>query len=383
MPDGKLKYVTLEEAAEIMKQTIVGTRLNIKKGELFAYIYHPCLSSCPSFKLSSFGFGSNPAIFEIFDSTPSLASFFDQETLDDYCRLVPPLSWLNGKVSCHKIKVIDINGLPPTSENPYRTLSKTDGCIEPGGVFHMRHGWEFKEKDILLDIEEVQRFREEDNDITQIGNDSISESRPGKITISTPLLAPITSINPDNSFKKGGAFWIIRFEGKEFKPIKHVDGLQYIAILLDRPETSISCQDLYQSKGGPPLETTLENEVIGRDLRIRGFTPQPIGNIKKQYLKEEYGDLKQRLSISSLEEQEDIREKMTKLESYLKKRERNFADPNDKKAQINISKCLKTAYKVIREANMEVLEKHLRDNIRPDRAFGLRYTGSITWEIII
>jgi regulatory protein YycI of two-component signal transduction system YycFG len=84
-----------------------------------------------------------------------------------------------------------------------------------------------------------------------------------------------------------------------------------------------------------------------------------------------------------MEEQEEIQKKMKDLMPYLNLKKRNFADPNDKKAQVNIRKRLDTAYEAIRKENMNDLAEYLQSSIVTDDAYGLRYTGPIIWEITI
>jgi hypothetical protein len=175
--------------------------------------------------------------------------------------------------------------------------------------------------------------------------------------------------------------WRVGFNGKE-RIIDPLDGVHYIAILLETPGKSISCRDLFQSASGKtPDKVMSEGAAIDEGLQV-GSSKQSIssGKERKIYL-EKYRELKDKLRDASMEEQEEIKEQMAKIMPYLKKR--NFADPNDKKAQVNMKKRLNTAYKAIRESGMKEMAKHLQDNIKTDDAYGLRYTGDIAWEIII
>jgi len=189
---------------------------------------------------------------------------------------------------------------------------------------------------------------------------------------------------PANLFKRVSDFWQIRYEGKESNPIKHVDGLLYISHLLKHPGTCISCQKLHQSVSGKAtIGIMSENEISGNKLSI-GFGKQSIDTSKaRKVCSEKYQEFQDKLSTVSLEEQECIKEQMAALEPYLRAKKRNFADPNDKKAQVNIKKRLETAYQAIRKANMTEMEEHLRKYITSDDAYGLRYIGSLTWDIII
>jgi hypothetical protein len=64
-------------------------------------------------------------------------------------------------------------------------------------------------------------------------------------------------------------------------------------------------------------------------------------------------------------------------------KERSFADPDKKKLQSNIKKRLADAYEALLKNGMKKLDKHLRDNIKPDGKYGLWYLGHIRWDITI
>ena len=93
-----------------------------------------------------------------------------------------------------------------------------------------------------------------------------------------------------------------------------------------------------------------------------------------------YNELKSDLEkAESNMERQEIKKEMNDIISHLRKR--TFADPDTKKAQSNIRKRLKTAYKAIDKAGIKGLAKHLRDYIKPDNAYGLYYSGATTWDI--
>ena len=194
-------------------------------------------------------------------------------------------------------------------------------------------------------------------------------------------------IKADNFFtRENRDLWHIGFEGEDVR-IKHIDGLLYIGYLLDplrEPGKSISCRDLYQAASGQmPYITISEDEAINQDLHV-GSSKQSIGIDKaRKICSEEYEELQVKLSLASMEEQEKIKEKMAKLESYLNIKDRIFVDPNDKKVQTNIKKRLDKAYEVISKANMKDMAKYLCNHIKTDDAYGLRYTGSKMWEVTI
>lgn len=187
-----------------------------------------------------------------------------------------------------------------------------------------------------------------------------------------------------NYFKRSGDFWTIQFEGNQSKPIKHVDGLLYMAYLLERPGNPISCRDLYQSASGSTLTgaTMDKNTAIDEGLNIGGSRQVVNDEKAKQIYAKKYRELQNSLnSAESNLERLEIEKDMEDLLPYLK--EKTFAKPDDKKAQANIKKRLDVAYGVILKADMASLEKHFRHNIKKDDAYGLQYGGTVSWEIII
>ena len=185
-----------------------------------------------------------------------------------------------------------------------------------------------------------------------------------------------------NYFTRKGDFWEVGYEGK-VETVKGVDGMHYIALLIDRPSVSMSCSELYQLVSGqtPDINMT-EDTAIAQDLK-RGFGKQYMGNLKiKEICLKESKKLQENLSSASMEEQEDIKEKIAKLEQYLNLKERNFPDPNQKKVQANIRNRLTVAYKILNKNKMKELSKHLDKCINPDGDYSFVYNGAIRWKII-
>lgn len=215
---------------------------------------------------------------------------------------------------------------------------------------------------------------------------------PTQENIDKDKIIPPQSPKPANFFTKTGAYWEVSYKGEK-KMIQDLDGIHYIAILLERPGTPVSCIDLYQDVSGKaPAKIMTKGVSIGERLHTDHKkqavnTPKAKAEYYRKYTKLE-DDL---LKINDLPDDErtpedeivkkEIEDEMAAIKSYLK--EKTFVDPNDKKAQVNITKRLQSAYKAIGKAGMKELAKHLQDHIKPDGAFGLCYIGSITWEITI
>lgn len=191
---------------------------------------------------------------------------------------------------------------------------------------------------------------------------------------------------PINFFAREGDMWHIGFEGQTIR-IRHLDGLQYITYLLERPGKSISCRELYQAMSGKkPDKIMPEGSAIDEGL----YTGHNKQNVSDYDAKRDYWKLWQKLQDDFDNAEDSPEGEMMKKESKKKQdeitpylKDRTIADPNDKKAQVNIRKRLDTAYKAIRKAPLEKLEKHLQNHIKPDGALGLSYSGTHNWDIII
>lgn len=191
------------------------------------------------------------------------------------------------------------------------------------------------------------------------------------------------STNARNYFRRDGDFWTVKFQNEQSSPMKHVDGLLYIAYLLNKPNVSIPCQQLVQSVSAGTAKTISEEQARAEGMKA-GFKKQPISTTKeRQIVKRKYEELQTKLESANMERQEEIKEELLRLEQYLSVKKRNFADPNDKKAQINVKKRIDKAYEVLTQAKMTDLRTHLEECVIPDDSYGRRYTGAFKWEIVI
>jgi hypothetical protein len=175
--------------------------------------------------------------------------------------------------------------------------------------------------------------------------------------------------------------WRVGFGGKKCT-LDHLDGISYIAALLERPQTHASDRELYQVMAGTlPDNAISEDAAIDQGLNIE-INKQEINDpkAKKNYLKR-YNELQSDLENAESDlEKEEIEKELNEIIQCIN--EKNFVDPNVKKAQVNITKRLNAAYGSIRDAGMKELAKHLQDNIKTDGAYGRVYVGPVNWKII-
>ena len=244
----------------------------------------------------------------------------------------------------------------------------------------------YKMEDIL-ELENLQEHEERYSDSSKTEGRSLEDiSKKAIDSTGTMNHLPASTALENFFIKEKGGLWHIGFKGRHAR-IKHVDGLLYIRYLLDplrAPGNSISCSELYANASGKVSNVTISDDAaMDQDMHV-GIRKQSTGSGKTRKIAlEKYQELKDKLPDASMEEQENIKEQMTQLEPYLNLKERNFSDPNDKKAQANIKKRLDKAYEAISEAGMTDMAAHLHDHINTDDAYGLRYTGAIAWDMTI
>jgi hypothetical protein len=240
-----------------------------------------------------------------------------------------------------------------------------------------------------FDILKNARFHNDEIRILNIETPLDASEKPDNVPPKAPApieeSAPAPQIEPqaENYFKRNGKHWAIKYKNEVADHIDHVDGLLYIAHLLEKPGKDISDQTLHQLAKGVALKETIDaNEMIERNLS-KGFKPQPIGTDKQRKIcQAKYQELQGKLETASLEEQDEINEKMDKLVPFLNMKKRNFADPNDRKAQSNMKKRIDLAYDKLKEENMPELAMYLNGTIKTGD-YGRRYVGPVTWKIEI
>ncbi len=198
--------------------------------------------------------------------------------------------------------------------------------------------------------------------------------------------APIPEEKPANFFYENGEYWNIRYNGKEVPAVKNLNGILYIANILKKHGTSTSCQELYKVSGKIPDNIASVIEAIGEGLNIGNSRQTAIDAKGRDSILKKWHELKkenERLGHTPEDEliRDENNKQIEKLIAVLK--DKPFADPNDKKAQANITKSLNRAYNAIGKAGLKDLAKHLRERIKSDGNYGYYYTGDTKWDIKI
>ncbi len=90
-----------------------------------------------------------------------------------------------------------------------------------------------------------------------------SESSP-ELDISVPP-TQVTDIKLNNFFHKNGDMWHVGFNGRDTN-IKHVNGIAYIAYILEKPNESISCIELYIKISGDIPDNSIPEAAIKKAM---------------------------------------------------------------------------------------------------------------------
>jgi len=240
----------------------------------------------------------------------------------------------------------------------------------------------------------IEKFEAEHPDIIEAWQKKVttSDNKEQKQDDTEPTPAPQVEPQADNYFKRNGNgdYWTICFQGKESSPIKDVNGLRYIAYLLERPGTSIDSLKFYNIVTGNTSNKIIdESEAIGEGFNI-GSRKQEINDedATQAYWKQwqEYQDNIDNADDTpegNMMKNENLQH-LKELEKRLK--EKNFDDEQSKK-QTLIHGLLNTAYKNIKadrtDHNMKKCADYLKKQIKTDGALGYRYTGEIKWQIFL
>jgi hypothetical protein len=255
--------------------------------------------------------------------------------------------WIGKKVlTCQEYIILD------SGDRELKTISSVYDCSE---------------KEVMIKIDPVQG----------------EEEKPGSAPDIDKLILRNCAEGSENSLKKQGEIWHVRFNGGGATLIRHLDGFLYIAYLLQAAPESISCRNLYQTVNGPVVNSVMDGaEAISQGLNFGG-TSQTINDDRaKQEYWNKYLSLQSDLKAADSDlERREIEEAIEKMSAAIT--DRNFSNPDSKNAQTNVGKRLQTAYEKLRISGLKNLADHLENSITTDGAFGLRYIDSKIWEIAL
>lgn len=187
----------------------------------------------------------------------------------------------------------------------------------------------------------------------------------------------------DNFFIKKGDGWNLGFMGQIAENVKHLNGFSYIAHLLQRPGESIKDSDLDQIVSGKGSDSSVSEDTAISNRLFVAVKGQAVTSKKgQQVIKQKWDELQDELVDAGMERQEEIQEELAKLEPFMNTKHRNFANPNDKKLQSNITNRLDDAFTAIQKRGLNKMANHLKNNIKTDGAYGRYYSGDLPWDTL-
>jgi len=206
-------------------------------------------------------------------------------------------------------------------------------------------------------------------------------SLQAKDTIDKPIKEGAFDL-PQYSFKRQPTgYWNITFNGVESATISNVQGLQYIAYLLERPGKNFSCLELYQEINKVSPDTMTDEQALANEVFVLNERQAVNKYItKKQYLAR-IEQLKREAADGDTETKMICKEEIDAIKCALN--DRTFTDDRSKKQKL-LRELLKTAYKkILADPAMTECVKHLSKYIKTDGLMGLMYVGEYKWEVNI
>jgi hypothetical protein len=192
--------------------------------------------------------------------------------------------------------------------------------------------------------------------------------------IDEPELPPLPQAEPfkdahENAFIRDGDFWWITYNGNRLRSIMDIDGIGYIAYLLARPNEKVSVLDLRDViKGVPDKDTgSMTASDAKEGSHDKGATLIDSKGVRTflEAIETLQGELEE---AGGKEEQEDIKEKIQKIQKYLdastnnRGRGRLFVDESEKARQ-TITQCISLARRKIVARNKD-LGEFLKQSIK-------------------
>jgi hypothetical protein len=188
--------------------------------------------------------------------------------------------------------------------------------------------------------------------------------------------------------RNGPDYWDIRYEGKDLKPIRHLQGMTYIQALLKNKGIPISCKELHELEHGVNPDSIKRQSESPAELEAQhGSGSETQWRLDKRAIKEiemtrDAHHLKlqdpnlsdwQKKHLES--EYEPINEELTRAK--IKKSCKTFELKQRCCSRQAIAKAIDLAIKVIGARSKE-LARHLKGNLPKGKE--PRYTGGITWD---
>ncbi len=188
---------------------------------------------------------------------------------------------------------------------------------------------------------------------------------------------------PKHFFFQEGDVWKVGFDGEE-TTIRDLDGMKYIAYLLQRQGKEVNVQDLYRTAhpvAGDLISDQMPAQVSQNELHAQGSRRRGKRVTKKQEKAwmDKYEDLQARLEEADISKREDLEKEMDALVSRMGSlRQADMDTTYHVQFQKNVRRGIDRAFAAIEEKGMSLLTHHLYENIKPSGEYSYKYIGEIT-----
>ena len=195
-------------------------------------------------------------------------------------------------------------------------------------------------------------------------------SLPEAASPSAPL-----PVGREATFRRDGEVWQVGI-GDRVSSLRHTSGLDYLALLIDRPEVDWHVLDLYATVAGSPVVLESNGGAM-LDDRARAAYQQRYQDLSSSLAEaEDHADVGR---VGSIRDEIEALERELLSAFGLGGRERSMDDPTEK-ARINVRRAISRALERIGE-NSPTLADHLRRSVHTGRF--CRYSpdpsATMTW----
>ncbi len=185
---------------------------------------------------------------------------------------------------------------------------------------------------------------------------------PQNTYLPTPIITVKDVVDGEynNIFQRDGRIWILRYKGKEPFPMKDSVGMRYISQLLKSPHHPFHPTQLASSIDSEIVAQSMTEEISTKGPREKDLKPdrRTLADYKKglEILREKLAE------AESIEEKEELGEKIKHVRDLITKQRFNDVDPQDNKASNAVRNAIKRTINEIQRHDAE-LGEHLSKSI--------------------
>lgn len=214
------------------------------------------------------------------------------------------------------------------------------------------------------------------------------------VVFQNELPQAVVEVTAKNAFIRHDDYWEIWHQGIKLEPIIHMDGLIYIAHLLNNPNKEINVSDLYETlhpKEGAPMVSSVEisQSIFNGEMSDSYMTTEGLDDTAKKQIKEQINALKE--SIETAETDLEKRESSDELKRLYKTLDIYGKNPLSRKAPKQKNESVKRHADAVRKTITMAIEKirkrnpaladYLTDKETIKRDNGYTYKDKLIWSV--